>query len=166
MADEEATLTEPQTDEGDNLEEVSEEDEAQAKLAEAVSVKSEDIGSLRKKLTVTVDAEYIETRRSEQFDELRREAQVHGFRRGRAPLRLIQKRFGKDVGDQLTGPLGGSALMASLEKVDLKDKTIGDPRVSVQIPEEQTDESGKKKHGAGQQADDGGAGRRAHPSAR
>lgn len=144
MADEEATLTEPQTDEGDSQEELSEEDQAQAKLAEAVSVKSEDIGTLRKKLTVTVDAEYIETRRTEQFDELRRDAQVHGFRKGRAPLRLIQKRFGKDVGDQLTGPLVGNAYLAALEKEGLKDKTIGDPRVIVQVAEDHTDASGKK----------------------
>ncbi|MHC4064733.1 MAG: trigger factor, partial [Planctomycetota bacterium] len=110
-----------------------------------VSVETEDIGTLRKKLSITVPRDLIDERRHEQFTELKREAQVDGFRRGRAPLRLIEKRFGRDVADEMTGPLIGSAFMAAVEKEELKDKTIGDPRVWVKVPEERPGESGRKE---------------------
>ncbi len=126
-------------------EELSEEEKLQAKLKEAVEVETEDIGTLRKKLTVTVPRDLIDERLQDQFAELKREAQVDGFRRGRAPLRLIEKRFGRDVGEELTGPLLGNAFLAAVEKEDLKDKTIGDPRIWVQIPEHRAGESGKKE---------------------
>ena len=144
MPDDDVTLEEDQKVEGDEQEEeLSEEEAEQAKLKEAVTAEAEDIGTLRKKLTVTVPREYIEGRLHEQFAELKREADMPGFRKGRAPLRLIEKRFGRDVDDQLRGPLVGNAFLAALEKHDLKDKTIGEPLVWVKIPEERT-EDGKK----------------------
>ncbi len=144
MSDEEATLDQKQDGEDLEQEELSEEEAEQAKLKEAVTAAVEDAGTLRKKLTVTVSREYLDERLSEQFDELRREANMPGFRRGRAPLRLVEKRFGRDVDDQLSGPLVGNAFLAALEKEDLKDRTIGDPLVWVKVPEERF-EGGKKQ---------------------
>ncbi len=145
MSDEDLKVDEQEAQDADDQEELSEEEQEQAKLKEAISVEADDIGTLRKKLTVTVPRELIDDRMQEQFSELKREAQVDGFRRGRAPLRLIQRRFGRDVGDQMTAPLVGNAYMAALEKVDLKDKTIGEPRVWVKVPEHQPGDAGGKK---------------------
>jgi len=145
MTDEDVSVEEQETLETEDQEELSEEEAAQAKLKEAVGVETEDIGTLRKKLTVTVPHELVGERLQEQFAELKRDAQVDGFRKGRAPLRLIEKRFGRDVGDQITGPLIGNAFLAALEKAELKDKTIGDPRIWVQIPEQRPGESGRQE---------------------
>jgi trigger factor len=149
MADEDVSVEEPQDEEALDQEaaeeELSEEEKAQAKLKEAISVEPEDLGALCKKLTITVPREHIGERLAEQFSELKREADMPGFRKGRAPLRLIEKRFGRDVGDQLVGTLVGNAFLAALEKEDLKDKTIGDPRIWVQMPEERPTGTGGKK---------------------
>ena len=69
-------------------EELSERQQLQAKLKEAIRVSVEEIGTLRKKLTVTVPKTAIDERRSEQFTELKRDAVIPGFRRGRAPIPL------------------------------------------------------------------------------
>lgn len=101
----------------------------QEQLKEKVGVKVEDVGPLRKKLTVAVPKDFISERLNEQYTELRRDAAVPGFRKGRAPRRLLEKRFGSEVGDTLVQQLVSSGYMAAVEKADLK--VIGDPLVWV-----------------------------------
>ncbi len=112
-------------------EQVNEKDEAE-KLKEAIDVQTEDIGTLRKKLTVTIPRDFLDERRHDQFAEIKRESIVPGFRKGRAPLRLIEKRFGAEVGDQLVSKLVGGSFMAAVDKTGLK--TLGDPLIWVDAP--------------------------------
>ncbi len=120
--------------------ELSDDEKFFVKLKEAVLVEQEEIGSLRRKLTVTVPRETVDERLGEQFNELRRDALVPGFRKGHAPIRLVEKRFAADVGDQLKSQLVGRGYMAAIEKMELK--PLGDPLVWVNMEEERTDESG------------------------
>ena len=99
------------------------------KLKEEIEVAVEDVGTLRKKLTITIRRESIDRRLDEQYDELSHDATVPGFRRGRAPRRLIEKRFGHDVGDQICTQIVGQAYLAATEKENLK--PLGDPQVWV-----------------------------------
>ncbi len=96
-------------------------------LKDAVDVQVEDLGSLRKKLTITVPRDSLDEQLNKQYDELRREAQVPGFRRGRAPRRLLEKRFGGEVSDTLVQQLVSAGYNAALDKAKLK--AIGDPLV-------------------------------------
>lgn len=112
--------------------EKDEKEAAAEKLREAIGVEMEEVGTLRKKLTITVPREILDERLDEQYSELKREAIVPGFRRGRAPLKLIEKRFGEEVGDQLLGQLVSSAFLAATEKVEIK--PLGDPSVWVNAP--------------------------------
>lgn len=122
MPDEEmATEEKPETAE------LSEEEQAQAKLKEAILVEVEELGTLRKKLTITVPQATVDERRNDQFGEIKRDAVVPGFRKGHAPLRLVEKRFGHDVNDQLCSQLLSSSYLAAVEKQELK--TIGDPLI-------------------------------------
>ncbi len=107
--------------------ELTEEEQELAKLKKAIEVKVEDIGTLRKKLTITVPKATIGERRNDQFGEIKRDSVVPGFRKGHAPLRLVEKRFGHDVNAQLSSQLLSSSFMAAVEKEDLK--TIGDPLI-------------------------------------
>jgi trigger factor len=112
---------------------------AEGNEAQAVNydVKVEDSGTLKKKLTVTVPADRIVKKRDEMFGELGQNAQIPGFRVGHAPRRLIEKRFGKEVADDVRNALVGEALGAALEKSELK--TLGEPGLDlekIELPEQ------------------------------
>jgi trigger factor len=107
--------------------EVDEEKAELEKLKEQLDVQVEDLGVLQKKLTVTVPREFVDAKLDEQYSELSRDAVVPGFRKGRAPRRLLEKRFGGEVSDSITAKLVGMGYMGATEKLDLH--VIGDPLI-------------------------------------
>ncbi len=137
MTDEKLATAEPTDAEGADDKELTPEELAEKKLKEAVQVKTEEVGTLRVKLTVTVPREILDDRLTLQFSELRRDAAVPGFRKGRAPLQLIQKRFGHEVGDQLVTQVVGTSYLAATEKAGIN--PVSDPLIWVQAPEARSD---------------------------
>jgi len=77
------------------------------------TVELRDIGPCKKHVKVTIPAEEIKKRLQEKFGKLAREANIRGFRPGKAPLALIQRRYAKEVNTELKGEI----LMASLEQM-------------------------------------------------
>ncbi len=151
MADEEATLEQDQTLEGgqetdaaddveSSEEDMTDEQRQMAELKEALEIQREEIGPLRLKMTITVPRDTLDGRMQEQFEELRRDSVVPGFRKGHAPMKLVEKRFAPDVGDQLVGKLVGSSFMAAMEKEGIE--SVGDPLVWVKTTEQRADEHG------------------------
>ena len=64
------------------------------------TVKIEASGPCKKKVIIEVPRETITKATDAQYETLRKDALVPGFRKGRAPKRLLEKRFGKEVGEQ------------------------------------------------------------------
>lgn len=136
----EETKSQPQQDEAETpVEAPAAEAEDQAgedKLPEhAVTI--EDAGTLKKKVTVEIARERIDAKFDEMFGELRRSAQVPGFRIGRVPRRLIEKRFGKEVAEDVRNAVLGEAVGSVLEKQDIK--AIGEPDIKLEeitLPDE------------------------------
>lgn len=127
MSEKEAVVAD---DMQDGQEEVLSDAEAKQKVAleelkDSIVVEKQEIGALRLKLTVTVPRETIDKRMGEQFDELRRDALIPGFRKGHAPVKLVEKRFATDVGDQLKTQLITNGYLAAVERESLK--PLGDP---------------------------------------
>lgn len=143
MTEEELTVDQ-ETDAQGEQEELSEDQKLMAELKEAVSVKKEDLGGLRMKLTVTVPRDMIEGRMSKEFAELKREAAIPGFRKGHAPLKLVEKRFATDVGQQLKSQLLGSGYLAAVEKEEIK--PLGDPLIWCKVKEERIGEDGRPRN--------------------
>lgn len=99
-------------------------------------VKIEDIGPCKKKVTVEVPEEKIKSLLDEKYKELRRDAVVPGFRRGRAPIRLLEKRFGTDVRNQVKLQLMADSADAALK--DNKIESLRDPDIQheqVNLPD-------------------------------
>jgi len=110
--------------------------EEEAKLTVNV-VSVEDSGTLKKKLKVEVPREEIDKRLNENFTEVMRTVQVPGFRLGRAPRKLIEKRFGKDIRDQVKLNLVAGAVERAVEETKLQ--TLGDPDLkfdAITLPDE------------------------------
>lgn len=120
-----------------------EENELQAILKEVIVVDKEDVGPLRIKMTVSVPEGTLTEQRVKQFSELREEAVVPGFRRGHAPLQLVEKRFSTEVGDQLATQIISSSYLAAVEKEDLE--PLGDPLVWATVKESREQEDGSSR---------------------
>lgn len=145
MADEDLALDQAEEIEGaaDDEGEGSPEDQFMARLKEAVEVEKEDLGGLRLKLKITVPREVLDERLHDQFSELRREALVPGFRKGHAPLKLVEKRFAADVSEELKGKMVGSGFMAAVEKLEVK--PLGDPLIWIKTKEDRVGEDQKSR---------------------
>ena len=100
------------------------------------TVAVEDVGPCKKKVIVEIPEETIKEAADEQYRELRREAVLPGFRKGRAPRRLLEKRFGKETGEQVKLKLLAEASEAAIK--DRKLDVLTDPEVDyqhVELPE-------------------------------
>ncbi len=89
-----------------------------------------DAGTLKKKVTVTVPRAKIDAKMDEMYGELSHSAQIPGFRIGRAPRRLIEKRFGKDVSADVRNSLIGESIGDAIEKSELN--TLGEPDLDLE----------------------------------
>ena len=105
-------------------------EEAQAEKGPPNKVDVADAGTLKKKITVTVLRQKIDAKFDEMFGELATSAQVPGFRIGRAPRRLIEKRFGKEVFQDVRNAIIGESLGDAIDKSQLK--TIGEPDIDLE----------------------------------
>ena len=120
-----AAQTEPQVE----ALETEETEEAEENNLPANEVAVEEIATLKKKVTITIAEEKVVAKRDEMFGELGDTAQIPGFRVGRAPRRLLEKRFGKDVSQDVRNSLVGESIGEAIEEADLK--TLGEPDLKL-----------------------------------
>ncbi len=100
-----------------------------------VEVKSPS--TCQRHITVTIPREDIERYYNEAFSEMMETAAVPGFRAGRAPRKLVEARYRKDVTDQIKNKL----LLDSMTQVNETQKlaAISEPDfdpAAVELPEE------------------------------
>ncbi|MHC5083208.1 MAG: trigger factor [Planctomycetota bacterium] len=96
-----------------------------------------DAGPCTKKIEIEIPAETIHAKLDEKYQELRKDAMIPGFRKGRAPIRLLEKRFGTDVGKQTKLELLVDASEAAIKDNELD--TLGEPDVdheTIELPQE------------------------------
>ena len=87
----------------------------------------EDAGPCKKKITIEIPEDAIKQLTADQYKDLRNEAELPGFRRGRAPMRLLEKRFGNDVSDQVKLRLLAEASDAAIKDNELD--PLGEPNI-------------------------------------
>lgn len=63
----------------------------------SVVVSIEDVGACRKQLKVEVPAAAVAAEMRRVVDDYRRKARVSGFRKGKVPVELVRRRFGKEI---------------------------------------------------------------------
>jgi len=85
--------------------------EKTSKLTQTVDM--QDIGPCKKHIKVTVDRGAIDSRLDQKYSELVVDANVAGFRPGKAPRKIIERRYHKDVTDQVKA----EELLQSLEQL-------------------------------------------------
>ena len=97
----------------------------------------EDAGPACKKLTLTIPQEVIETRLQESFGNLQKQAALPGFRRGRAPRRLVEQRFGPGLRDDLRQQLISEAYQKATEEHEIDPISYPEPigEMPTELPE-------------------------------
>jgi trigger factor len=98
------------------------------------NVTVEDVGPCKKKVTVEIPESKVKESLGKKYEELRKDAVLPGFRKGRAPLRLLEKRFGMDVTKQAKLELIIDASQEAMKehKIDmLSDPDIDHEKVEV-----------------------------------
>lgn len=80
----------------------------------------EDISATKKRLRIEIPSEVIEGEIKTSLDQLRREAKIPGFRPGKAPVTLIEKRFGKEIEGQVLERLIPEQLGHAIKEAGLK----------------------------------------------
>ncbi|MHB1425302.1 MAG: trigger factor [Gemmataceae bacterium] len=81
------------------------------KLQQTVEIR--DAGPCKKYIKVTVERKDIDDRFGEKISELVSDANVSGFRPGKAPRRIVERRYHKEVADQVKSEV----LLASLQQL-------------------------------------------------
>ena len=106
--------------------------------AEAIQnvVTISEAGPCKKKIEVEIPEEKIREFLDKKYQDLRKEAVVPGFRKGRAPMRLLEKRFGTDISKQSKLELIVGAADTAIK--DSKLDTLGDPEIDhekIELPD-------------------------------
>jgi len=86
-------------------------DKKDARIQQTVDIR--EVGPCKKHIKVTVDRASINELMDVKFKDIVKDGQVAGFRPGKAPRRLVVKRFHKQVAEEVKGQL----LVASLEQL-------------------------------------------------
>jgi trigger factor len=80
----------------------------------------EALGPCRKKIAVTIPAERVGEEFDKKYDEINDNVAMPGFRPGRAPRRLLEKRFGTRLVDEVKDELIKTALETLMEEKKLE----------------------------------------------
>ncbi|MBI4829148.1 MAG: trigger factor [Nitrospinae bacterium] len=101
-----------------------------------MKIELQDVESCVKKIIVEVPAERVNQEKTALFNELAREVTLPGFRKGKAPRKAIEKRYGKSILGDAAERLIQDAFRKAVE--DNKLRTVGDPMVdNINIEENQ-----------------------------
>ena len=88
-------------------------------------VKIEDVGPSRKRLTITIPAERVAEQMELSIETIAAEADIPGFRKGRVPRQVVEKRFGRMIRSEAKNQLVSSAYSEAVEQHGLR--VLGEP---------------------------------------
>lgn len=96
-------------------------------MATETSVVVEDVGPARKRLKITIPSAVVDAKLEAAYAAVRQDAQLPGFRRGAAPMSLIEKRFGEVVANDARNQILSEAYTKALQ--DNKLEPVGEPEL-------------------------------------
>jgi trigger factor len=102
-----------------------------------MEVTVEVLAPCKKKLSISIPPEDVKAKFEERYKELEKEAQVPGFRPGRAPRRLVEKRFHEAVAEEVRAKLVAEAFEKAVKDQNLD--VIGEPNIdpeAIKVPDE------------------------------
>ncbi|MCB9932946.1 MAG: trigger factor [Planctomycetes bacterium] len=98
----------------------------------------ENAGGCKRIIKAEIPAEVVTSKLNEGFRDINKQVQFPGFRKGKAPRNVLEKRFGKEVADDVRQTLADDAvkfaidehalkLLGQVEVVEVGDIKLGNP---------------------------------------
>jgi trigger factor len=100
----------------------------------------EDAGPARKRVNITIPAETVDLKLRESMGALMSQTVLPGFRKGKVPSHIIEKRFGESIRSEARNEIIADAWKSAIDEFELR--TLGDPE-PVGDPEDVVLEDGK-----------------------
>jgi trigger factor len=94
-----------------------------------MQVSVEATGGLERRMTVQVPAERIETEVENRLKSLTRTAKVAGFRPGKVPLKVVERKYGAQVRREVVGEVLQSSFFEAVQQEHLR--PAGGPRIDA-----------------------------------
>jgi len=93
-------------------------------VSSTVNIEIKDVSETRKSLVVSLDSSEVASEHQATVAEFAKQARLPGFRPGKAPAELVQKRFGKDIVEEFKQRILNKAYRSGLEQSKLDVITI------------------------------------------
>lgn len=94
-----------------------------------MQVSVETTSGLERRLTIGVPAEQIDNRADERLKEAAKTIRINGFRKGKAPLKVIKRQYGEGVRQEILGDVINTSLQEAFVKEELQ--PAGQPHVEI-----------------------------------
>jgi trigger factor len=105
-------------------------------MSVVMQVTLEKTGQHERKLNVSIPAEHVEKEINDKLGKLSKTARIAGFRKGKVPKNVIEKRFGEDARNEVIGTL----IQTSLQDAIKQESLVPASRPNVDVT---SDEAGK-----------------------
>ncbi|MCZ7606072.1 MAG: trigger factor [Planctomycetota bacterium] len=80
----------------------------------------ENAGGCKRIIKAEIPAEVVTSKLNEGFRDINKQVQFPGFRKGKAPRNVLEKRFGKEVADDVRQTLADDAVKSAVDEHALK----------------------------------------------
>ena len=99
-----------------------------------IRVDANEISSVVRELSVEIDTEQVDIAYAKVVKQLRKTAQVKGFRPGKAPLKVIRQIYGAALDEEIERSIVGSSLASAIEMAELQ--PVVEPQIEAEPPVE------------------------------
>ena len=91
----------------------------------------ENAGPARKRISITVPTETVDSKLKESLGMLRTQTVIPGFRKGKVPAHILEKRFGESIRSEARNEIVSDAWKNAIEEFELRPlgepEPVGDP---------------------------------------
>ncbi|MHC4874069.1 MAG: trigger factor [Planctomycetota bacterium] len=95
-----------------------------------MKVNIEEVAPCRKKLSVELSAEEVDKAFGDSFTEVVRYAQLPGFRKGHVPKKILERKFGESIKEEVRNRLFQKGFYEGLKEEELS--PLGDPDIKIE----------------------------------
>ena len=92
-----------------------------------MKVTVEDLSSIKKKLSLEIDADTVDVELENAYKEISKTADIKGFRKGKVPKKILEQHYGPKAQYNAAGPLINNSLYKAL--LDNKIEAVSQPEV-------------------------------------